>query len=75
VPDLPTDLEPVPSPCVGICCMDAEGVCIGCYRSISELSGWARAPVHEQLEILRRCRIRQEQAERDEPLSNQSVTG
>lgn len=30
----------VPSPCVGICCPDAEDICMGCFRTTEEISRW-----------------------------------
>lgn len=34
----------VPSPCVGVCKMQADtGWCSGCYRSIEEITAWSRA--------------------------------
>ena len=34
----------VPSPCVGVCKMDADkGWCTGCFRTIDELTAWSRA--------------------------------
>ncbi|MBK6637225.1 MAG: DUF1289 domain-containing protein [Rhodocyclaceae bacterium] len=34
----------VTSPCIGICQMDdASGYCIGCGRTIEEISGWSGA--------------------------------
>ncbi|MEO8445234.1 MAG: DUF1289 domain-containing protein [Gammaproteobacteria bacterium] len=50
---------PVPSPCVGICCIDSDGLCFGCYRTRAELSAWPRASDSEKREILERCRSRQ----------------
>ena len=36
------DDEPVPSPCVSVCQMGAEGVlCIGCLRTLDELRVWS----------------------------------
>ena len=36
--------EPVPSPCVSVCRMDAaSGLCEGCYRTLDEIAGWSRA--------------------------------
>lgn len=36
------DDEPVPSPCVSVCKMDAEGVfCTGCLRTLDELRAWS----------------------------------
>ena len=34
--------KPVPSPCVSVCKMDAEGVfCTGCLRTLDELRAWS----------------------------------
>jgi len=30
----------VPSPCIGICALDAMGYCVGCHRSGDEIAGW-----------------------------------
>ena len=33
--------EPVPSPCISVCRMDAEtGLCAGCYRTLDEIAAW-----------------------------------
>ena len=35
--------DPVPSPCVSVCRMDAGRVlCVGCLRTIPEISAWSR---------------------------------
>lgn len=35
---------PVPSPCIGICRMDAKtGLCEGCARTIDEIANWSTA--------------------------------
>jgi hypothetical protein len=51
----PQDNGPIVSPCVGICCVDADRICIGCFRSLSELSEWGRAPDQRKREILAAC--------------------
>jgi predicted Fe-S protein YdhL (DUF1289 family) len=34
----------VPSPCVGICRLDAAGAtCVGCGRTLAEVAGWSTA--------------------------------
>lgn len=46
-------IEPtVPSPCVDICRLDAQGLCIGCRRTIEEISEWPRAGEARRREIL-----------------------
>jgi len=34
--------DQVPSPCVNVCVMDqANGVCIGCLRTLDEIAAWS----------------------------------
>ena len=34
--------QPVPSPCINICRIDAaSGFCVGCLRTIDEIAGWS----------------------------------
>jgi uncharacterized protein len=44
---------PAPSPCIDICRLDALGLCIGCRRTIGEISEWSRASEARRREILR----------------------
>lgn len=30
----------MPSPCINICHLDDNDVCVGCYRSSSEITSW-----------------------------------
>jgi predicted Fe-S protein YdhL (DUF1289 family) len=43
---------PVVSPCVDICRLDAQGLCIGCRRTIGEIAEWSRAGDARRREIL-----------------------
>jgi predicted Fe-S protein YdhL (DUF1289 family) len=52
-------LAPVPSPCVGICCMGADGLCFGCFRTRAELTAWRTATEGEKRDIIARSRARQ----------------
>lgn len=42
----------VASPCVDICRLDAQGLCVGCRRTIGEISEWSRAGDARRREIL-----------------------
>ncbi len=44
---------PVPSPCIGICRLDALALCVGCRRSGREIAEWPHAGAARQREILR----------------------
>ncbi len=47
-----TIVAPMASPCVDICRLDAHGLCIGCRRTIDEISEWSRASEARRREIL-----------------------
>ncbi len=41
------------SPCVDVCVMNAQtGLCDGCYRSIAEITAWARMTDTERARIM-----------------------
>ncbi|MFK7741667.1 MAG: DUF1289 domain-containing protein [Planctomycetota bacterium] len=45
----------VPSPCVAICELDAEGrVCQACRRTVAEITGWAVADDDSKRAVLAR---------------------
>ena len=46
------------SPCVRNCCLDQDDVCMGCFRSITEICQWHEASDTEKIETLIRCRAR-----------------
>ena len=35
--------DPAASPCIGICRLDEQAICVGCGRSIDEIAEWGRA--------------------------------
>lgn len=44
------------SPCIRLCCLDEPGlVCVGCFRSLDEITGWHAADAREREAILKRC--------------------
>ncbi|MGA9423133.1 MAG: DUF1289 domain-containing protein [Rhodanobacteraceae bacterium] len=47
-------VEPVVSPCVGTCRLDASGYCIGCLRSCEEISRWTTMGEDERMRIIER---------------------
>jgi predicted Fe-S protein YdhL (DUF1289 family) len=42
----------VPSPCIDVCRLDAQGLCVGCRRTIDEIAEWSRASEARRREIL-----------------------
>ncbi len=44
----------VPSPCISVCRINADsGMCEGCFRTLGEISGWARSGPDAQRELWR----------------------
>jgi predicted Fe-S protein YdhL (DUF1289 family) len=52
----------VPSPCRDLCQLDQAGICIGCGRSVAEITEWTRADNERRLQIRAAARARIEQA-------------
>ena len=44
--------DPVESPCVRLCTLDDEDICLGCYRSIAEICAWGGAGNDERRQIM-----------------------
>lgn len=42
----------VPSPCVSVCALDENDVCIGCHRSTDEIAQWAMMTAGEKRSVL-----------------------
>lgn len=50
--------KPVASPCVSLCALDEQDICIGCQRSADEITRWGRMDNAERREVLARCHER-----------------
>ena len=48
----------VDSPCVRNCCLDAEDICLGCFRSLQEILDWHEASADDRRGILVEARHR-----------------
>ncbi len=56
--DAPVAHQDPVSPCVSICALDGDDICVGCFRTGREISYWGLLPVAERREVLRRCERR-----------------
>ena len=50
--------RPVASPCVHVCALDDEDICIGCQRSVAEITRWSLMENSERREVLMQCHER-----------------
>ena len=46
------------SPCISVCVLDDDDICMGCYRSAVEITDWAMSSDEQKREILQKARER-----------------
>jgi len=46
-------IEPAASPCVRICCLDDDNMCLGCGRTLDEIRRWSDMSETEKYVTLR----------------------
>jgi predicted Fe-S protein YdhL (DUF1289 family) len=44
--------ERPPSPCINVCTLDAQGLCVGCLRTGEEIGRWLSMSAAEQWRLL-----------------------
>lgn len=44
--------KPIKSPCVSVCALDENDVCVGCYRTGSEISRWGSMDNTQKRQVL-----------------------
>lgn len=52
----------IASPCVSICALDDNDICVGCHRSGQEIAGWGSKSESEKAEIMLKVRERERSA-------------
>jgi predicted Fe-S protein YdhL (DUF1289 family) len=50
--------DTVPSPCISVCALDEDDICLGCFRSGDEITDWFMADDERKREILTLCERR-----------------
>lgn len=49
----------VKSPCVAVCALDENDVCIGCYRTGQEITDWGEMDNEQKREVLKKVAERE----------------
>ena len=62
-----TDPERIASPCVRNCCLDEQDICLGCGRSLAEITAWSGSSDHERRAILERAARRRYAGDQGKP--------
>ncbi|WP_081961632.1 DUF1289 domain-containing protein [Aquabacterium sp. NJ1] len=47
-----------PSPCVRLCTLDEQDVCVGCGRTIADITSWSKMPDADKAACVARARER-----------------
>lgn len=50
--NMPRPARAIPTPCIGVCTLNADDVCEGCLRRSSEIARWASMSDAERLHIM-----------------------
>jgi predicted Fe-S protein YdhL (DUF1289 family) len=45
--------KPVKSPCISVCALNEDDLCVGCHRTGNEISRWSRYSNAERREVLK----------------------
>jgi predicted Fe-S protein YdhL (DUF1289 family) len=56
----PSQPAPIVSPCIKVCVLDSQRICVGCGRSVDEIARWSQLSPGEQREIVALAARRQE---------------
>jgi predicted Fe-S protein YdhL (DUF1289 family) len=48
------------SPCVRNCCLNDDDICLGCFRSLEEITQWGESNNQERIIVLQNAQQRRE---------------
>ena len=48
-----SDMTTIESPCVRNCCLDSNDICMGCFRSLAEITQWTLVDNSTRQEFLK----------------------
>jgi uncharacterized protein len=51
----------IASPCVRNCCLNEQDICLGCFRHLDEITGWAAMSEQEKQQLLIKCQQRKKE--------------
>ena len=50
----------IKSPCVSICCLDDDDICLGCFRSCDEICKWGAMSNDERKDVMKKVAEREQ---------------
>lgn len=55
------------SPCVRNCCLNEQDICLGCFRSLTEITSWSQVSDEDKQAIMVNIQQRRQEANHDLP--------
>jgi len=55
-------MKAIASPCVSICALDADDICVGCYRNGDEINKWSEMSNEEKEQVMEKVKQRETKA-------------
>jgi len=52
MPIFSNPVRPILSPCIGVCRLDAAGLCEGCHRTTDEIAHWIAYSDEQRLRLM-----------------------
>ena len=52
----------IKSPCVSICCLDDDDICLGCFRSCDEICKWGAMSNDERKDVMKKVAEREQES-------------
>lgn len=56
--------NPAASPCINVCAIDGDGVCLGCFRTLDEIAAYSSLPREGRIAVNETARQRQAEQQR-----------
>ena len=57
-PGTATPSTAIDTPCVNICVIEEDGLCVGCARTLDEIAGWGTMSAEQRRELMSMLRKR-----------------
>ena len=55
------------SPCVRNCCLNEQDICLGCFRSLTEITSWSQVSDEDKQAIMVNIQQRRQEVNHDLP--------
>ena len=50
--------EKISSPCIQVCVLNDDEICLGCFRNLEEISAWSQSDEYEKQKIIEAAELR-----------------